>query len=64
MEIESLKGIPDGGFNDLPLERRERLLAWYRVRVDPDGKKRNTKKAAAGRGREVPGKRPPRRGKR
>lgn len=61
MEIECLKHLPDGSFATLPVERQTQLLAWYRKRMDPDGKGKSKAKKPAGRGRDAPGKRPPKR---
>jgi len=45
MEIERAWGHDDGWFATLTRERQLRLLAWYRVLNDPQGKRLAAKKA-------------------
>jgi hypothetical protein len=45
MEIERAWGHEDGWFNSIPRERQVKMLAWYRVHTDPEGKRLKAKRA-------------------
>ncbi|HJN76515.1 MAG TPA: hypothetical protein QGF58_21480 [Myxococcota bacterium] len=47
MEIERLWGKEPGWFYSQPAEGRLRLMAWYSIRLDPQGKARRRRSAVA-----------------
>lgn len=57
MEIERLWSWPLGSFVELPSHQRARLLAWYRVHIDPSGEAhreaRSSRRKAPRRARRV-----------